>query len=63
MTPWFGAIMHYRMFEWWDTLINGQIHAFKPDPKIVNLNPYIKPVFIETNGELNVNLNVGGATI
>ncbi len=63
VTPWFGAIMHYKLFEWWDLLINGHIHNYKPDPRIIDLNPYVKPIFTEANGGLNINVHMDRATI
>ncbi len=55
--------MHYKLFEWWDLLINGHAHNYKADPSVVNLNPYLKPIFTEKNGGLSVNLSLDKATL
>jgi len=45
VTPWFGAIMHYNLFQWWDVLINNDFKNFKPSPEVIDLNNYQKPLF------------------
>jgi isopentenyl-diphosphate delta-isomerase len=55
VTPWFGAIMHYQMFEWWECLSSGKINNFVPESGIVNLNPYKKPLFKEA-GSFNLDM-------
>lgn len=48
--------MHYQLFSWWDALISGNANTFKPDRNIANLNPYIKPIFVERNGQIDFNI-------
>jgi len=58
VTPWFGAIMHYKLFEWWNVLINEDIKSYKASNEVVNLNDYQKPIFLESNGVLKSNLTI-----
>ena len=48
--------MHYNLFHWWDILASGRTENYKPDPKIVNLNPYQKPIFQERDGNITINV-------
>jgi len=50
VTPWFGAIMHYKLFEWWDVLIKGDIQKYTPAKGVIDLNDYQKPIFTELKG-------------
>jgi len=54
ITPWFGAIIHYSLFKWWDNLIEGSLDRFIPDPGIVNLNPFQLPLFREQNSKVEL---------
>jgi hypothetical protein len=56
VTPWFGAIMHYKLFEWWDVLIKGDIKNYTPAKEIADLNSYQKPIFTQLNGVLRSNI-------
>lgn len=58
VTPWFGAIMHYELFKWWDVLIQGKIGQYQPNPKIVDLNNYQKPIFQTVNGVLKPTIQI-----
>jgi len=57
VTPWFGAIMHYQLFNWWDKLIQGEVGKYEPSHTIADLNEYQKPIFVETNGSLTPNID------
>jgi len=50
VTPWFGAIMHYQLFKWWNVLINGELEKYEASHIIEDLNKYQKPIFTETDG-------------
>jgi len=56
VTPWFGAIMHYKLFEWWDVLNNGNLDKYVASNEIPDLNSFQKPIFLEHNGELKSNV-------
>jgi len=58
ISPWFGAIMHYKLFEWWDVLLSGDIKNYKPSTEVANLNEYKKPLFLESNGVLKSNVPI-----
>jgi len=58
VTPWFGAIMHYDFFKWWDALIQNKLHTFTPKQGVVNLNPFQKPIFKEHAGTISNNLSI-----
>lgn len=57
VTPWFGAIMHYKLFEWWDVLNKGNIKNYKPAKEIADLNSHQKPIFSEANGLFKSNIS------
>jgi len=50
--------MHYELFKWWDVLIQGKIGQYQPNPKIVDLNNYQKPIFQTVNGVLKPTIQI-----
>jgi len=58
ITPWFGAIMQYQLFNWWDIIIQGKSAEYKPSPKVADLNKYRDPIFQNVNGKIITNIQI-----
>lgn len=48
--------MHYKLFEWWDALIKGDVEKYQPAPEIADLNVHQKPIFVDADGKFSANI-------
>jgi len=50
--------MHYKLFDWWNVLINQGLETYKPNHEIVDLNGYQRPIFLEEDGKFKSNITM-----